>query len=77
MLGKAICLATRNDAEEVCGVQQLCVGIEGAVHAINELFEENRHNGWGVLLIDAENEFNSLNRMSALWNIHVLWPRCS
>ena len=52
-------------------------GIEGAVHAMNELFEENRHNGWGVLLVDAKNALNSLNRMAALWNICVLWPRCS
>lgn len=41
VVGKALCLATRFDAEEVCGVTQLCartrVGIEGAVHALNEL----------------------------------------
>ena len=46
-----ICLhvAIKIDAEEVCGGQQLCAGagagIEGAVQAMNELFEENRHNG--------------------------------
>ena len=42
--------------EEVCGVKQLCAGtaagIEGAIHSLNELFEENKHSGWGVLLIE-------------------------
>ena len=74
-------MATRLDVEEVCGVSQLCAGIgagiEGAVHALNELFEEFSSDGWGVLMIDAKNAFNSLNRTAALWNIRVLWPRCS
>ena len=49
VVGKMICLATQLDAEEVCGVNQLCAGtgagIEGAVHALSELFEENSMDG--------------------------------
>ena len=79
VLGKAASLATRIDAEEVCGVDQLCAGakagIEGAVHAMQEIFEEKKHGGWGVLLVDAANAFNSINRIAALWNVRVLWPR--
>ena len=41
------------DAEEVCGVRQLCAGtgsgIKNVVHALNELFDENHLNGWGYL----------------------------
>ena len=63
VVSKAICLVTRFDAEEVCVVTQLCAltsaGIEGAVHALNELFEENREDGCGVLIMDAANAFNS------------------
>ena len=41
IVGKAICLVTRSDASVVCGSDQLCAslqcGIEGAIHAMNEL----------------------------------------
>ena len=36
---------------------------------MNELFEENQEDGWGVLIMDAENAFNSLNINAVLWNI--------
>ena len=81
VIGKVVCMVTKIDAESVCGVSQLCAGlgagIEGAVHALNELFDDHSREGWGVLMVDAKNAFNSLNRMAALWNVCVLWPRCS
>ena len=52
-------------------------GLEGSVHAVRELFDEYCNLGWGVLLVDATNAFNSVNRVAALWNAQVLWPRCS
>ena len=67
VLGKAVHFATRVDVELSCGADQLCgsvrSGIEGAVHAMTSLF--SRHavfSGWGVLLVNASNAFNSLNR---------------
>ena len=75
---KTICLVTRDDVEEVCGSDQLCArtqcAIEGAVHAMSDLFDENE---WGLLLVDAKNAFNSINRSSLLWNVRILWPRAS
>ena len=81
ILGKVMALATGMDVEEECMTDQLCsglkAGIEGAVHAMRELFEENAGTGWGLLLVDARNAFNSINREAALWNVRVQWPRCS
>ena len=81
ILGKTICLITRSDIEEICGIKQLCAGlqagIEGAVHVISDLFDNHSDEGWGVLMMDASNAFNSINRFALLWNSRVLWPRCS
>jgi len=45
---KAICLVTRFDASVICGSDQLCAGlqcgIEGVIHAMNELFDTNKSN---------------------------------
>ena len=81
ILGKTVPLVTRADLEKVCGIDQLCSGLhsglEGSVHAVGELFDEHCNLGWGLLLVDATNTFNSVNRVAALWNAQVLWPRCS
>ncbi len=52
-------------------------GIEGAIHAVSDLFDGHSEDAWGVLMVDASNAFNSINRISVLWNARVLWPRCS
>ena len=82
VIGKAVCYATRVDVKLVCGSDQLCggvkSGIEGAIHAMTSLFlQHGATSGWGVLLVDASNAFNSLNHVALLWNVRVLWPRCS
>jgi len=75
IVGKAICLVTRFDASVICGSDQLFAGlqcsIEGAIYTMNELFDINKSksSGWGVLLIDASNAFNSLNRISMLFHV--------
>ena len=83
IIGKAICSATRLDLAVICGTDQLCGGMkcgnEGAVHVVADPFEDNHSlpTGWGVLLVDASNAFNSLNRAALLWIVRILWPCCS
>jgi len=84
MIGKAVCVATRLDAALICGYDQLCVGlqavgIEGAIHCMNELFSahQDQGTGWGMLLVDAANAFNSLNQATMLLHARILWSRCA
>ena len=79
IVGKAILLITRDDAQEATGALQLCAGqeagCEAAIHAIHQLFELSDTDA--AILIDATNAFNSLNRENALRNIQYLCPSIS
>ena len=64
------------------GPIQVCAGheagAEAAIHAMQQVGEEENteeENTEGILLIDASNAFNSLNRQVALHNILLLCPR--
>ena len=76
IIAKAILNITRQDIQEVAGSVQLCAGqisgIEAAVHAVRTLF--HREETEALLLVDASNAFNSLNRQTALHNIQRLCP---
>ena len=72
---------TGDDVRIECNNDQLCSGIkggiEGAIHGISQLFESQCEDGGGLLLVDADNAFNSMKRSAGLWNARVLWTRCS
>ena len=78
IIGKAILNVIGAAIQAVAGSSQLCArqrsGCEAAsaVHAIIELF--NNEQVKGLLLVDAHNAFNSLNRAVVLQNIQVTCP---
>ena len=55
--------ATKKYFEEICGSQQPACGvkegIEGIVHALEEMFNSTKDDGHGLLLMDASNPFNA------------------
>ena len=71
IVAKAVLVILRDDIQEAAGSHQLCAGqlsgAEAAVHAVRKVFEEGSTEA--VLLVDASNAFNSLNRLVALHNI--------
>ena len=76
IVGKAVMSIVRHDVQEAAGPLQLCAGqqagCEAAVHALRTLFDDTSNDG--LLLVDASNAFNSLNRALALVNIRKICP---
>ena len=66
----------RDDIQRAAGTLQTCsgieAGIEGAIHAMRETFELKTSEG--MLLVDATNAFNNLNRDAALNNVRQVCP---
>ena len=81
LLGKAVADLTNDDLAYAFGSEELAGGvsceIEGSIHGLRKLFEKKSSNGFGLLLLDAKNAFNSINRSSALLNARTLWSRAS
>ena len=46
---------------------------------MHELFDLHSNDGWGLLLVDTCNAFNSssVDLIAASWNARVLWPQYS
>ena len=76
IISKAILTITKWDLQEIAGSTQLCAGqvagIEAAIHAMRETFLDSDTEA--ILLVDASNAFNSLNRKAALLNIKHTCP---
>ena len=76
IVGKCVSHVVKKDVEEASGSLQTCAGhksgIEAAIHGMKHTFEQD----WCkiVMLVDADNAFNRLNRKVALANIEKLCP---
>ena len=76
IVGKTISWTLSEDIQEAGGPLQVSTGLKGgveaAIHAMREIFEQEITKA--VILVDAENAFNKLNRQAALHNIQYLCP---
>ena len=74
IIGKSVSWVLKNDVQEAAGPLQTCTGLkngaEAAIHSMREIFQLESTDA--VILVDAENAFNSLNRKVALHNIQVV-----
>ena len=52
----------------------LKAGINGAIHGVQALWDENSTTeNWGSLLVDANNVFDEIHRVGMLWTVRHLW----
>ena len=76
IMAKCVMKILKHDVIDASGSLQVCAGLkcesEAAIHAMRKMFEADDNDA--VLLVDASNAFNSLNRSAALHNIRILCP---
>ena len=69
----------KKDIQEVDGLLQIAIGLQPgadtAIHSMKVIFDDEQTDA--VILVDASNAFNSLNRNAALHNIQLLCPQFS
>ena len=76
IIGKALISVIKDDIVNAAGPLQTCTGlragIEASIHAMRRIFDDD--DSEAIILVDAENAFNNLNRKAALHNIRELCP---
>ena len=79
IIGKAVMRVVREDLQDAVGSIQLCAGqdagCEAAAHAKRSIFDNDDTEA--MILVDATNAFNRLNRQVALVNCEVICPAMS
>jgi hypothetical protein len=77
LIAKVVAQKTKHEVVAAAKEDQLATSlpaaIEGGAHAMREQWEkladEEHEEGYGMLLVDASNAFNALNRGVAMWNL--------
>ena len=76
IIGKCVMDIAKEDVQKAVGNLQVCAGqharAEAAIHAMKELYDDKECEA--VLLVDASNAFNTLNREAMMHNIGILCP---
>ena len=79
IMAKAILKTIGDDIQSAAGPFQACAGheagCEAAVHTMKEIY--SREDTEAILLVDATNALNAINRQAALHNIRVICPAVS
>ena len=79
IVGKAVSWLVKTEVMETAGPLQVAAGIksgaEANCHAMRQLFEDEDTEG--LMIIDANNAFNNMNRQVALHNIQIVCPEVS
>ena len=79
IVGKSVMILLKADITGAAGPLQACAGhrggVESAVHAMKDVFDDP--NTEAILLVDASNAFNNMNRQTALHNMQIICPEMS
>ena len=78
-MAKYVMAMTGAEAQESCGTEQLCMGlearIEGGIHVVQLLWKQHaQEKYWRFLLIGTRNAFNEENLTANMWEVRHKWP---
>ena len=79
IFSKIVLKVTVLEATISCQDDHLCdrlkAGIDGVLNGVQAIWDEKlTTEDWGFLLVDANNEFNEINRVGMLWTVRHLSP---
>ena len=78
IIGKTISAYLKKEIKLAAGPLQVCAGhcagAEAAIHAMAQIFYDDGTDG--IMLVDASNAFNQMNRAVAMHNIQITCPEC-
>ena len=76
IIGKTVMAVLKEDIGEASGNLQMCAGkpagAEAAIHALKDIFD--KEDAEAVIMVDATNAFNLLNRRVLLQNVRITCP---
>ena len=76
IIGKALVVGLKRDLKDYSSPLQVSsgyeAGSEAAIHSMKAIFEDDQ--AQGIILVDARNAFNTMNRKVALQNIRIIFP---
>ena len=79
IIGKLVVYVLKGELQEDAGELQMCVsqegGCEAGVHAMCDIFQDDETHG--IIQVDANNAFNTINRNVFLHNIQIICPEIS
>ena len=79
IIGKMVVWVLRPDLQKAAGDLQMCVGQEGGceagIHAMHSIFNEDKTHG--IIQVDANNAFNTINRKVFMHNMKIICPEIS
>ena len=76
IIGRSVMKTFKQQIMQAAGATQMCAGqksgCEALVHAFHDIFEQDECEA--VILVDADNAFNRLNRQMMLHNVKIVCP---
>jgi hypothetical protein len=79
IIGKTITSFLKEEIKEAAGPLQVCAGhsagAEAAIHAMSHVFDDEETDG--IILTDATNAFNQMNRAVAMHNLQITCNKLS